>query len=34
MEHGLKGQIVVGDGKMDIPGIPGLHAPLFPDSYN
>ncbi|HIF08398.1 MAG TPA: copper oxidase [Sneathiellales bacterium] len=33
MEQGLKGQIVVGGGALDIPGIPGLYAPLFPDKY-
>jgi hypothetical protein len=33
MEQGLKGQLVVGRGGQDIPGIPGHYAPRFPDSY-
>lgn len=34
MEQGLKGQVVVGGGGPDMPGIPGLFAPRFPDSYD
>lgn len=33
MEQGLKGQILVGGGGANIPGIPGLFAPRFPDVY-
>lgn len=33
MEQGLKGQLVVGGGGRDIPGIPGHTAPRYPDSY-
>ena len=33
MEQGLKGQLVIGSGGRDIPGIPGLTAPRFPDTY-
>ena len=34
MEQGLKGQIVVGRGGQNIPGIPGHFAPRYPDNYD
>lgn len=33
MEKGMKGQLVVGNGGVDFPSIPGLTAYAFPDVY-
>lgn len=33
MEQGLKGQVLIGQGEYNIPGIPGLYAPRYPDTY-
>jgi len=33
MEKGMKGQLVVGKGGIDLPSIPGLTAYAFPDTY-
>lgn len=33
MEQGLKGQVVVGRGSGDLPGIPGISGSLYPDRY-
>ncbi|NOQ36743.1 MAG: copper oxidase [Methylococcaceae bacterium] len=33
MEKGMKAQLIVGDGRGDLPSIPGISAPTFPDKF-
>jgi hypothetical protein len=33
MEKGMKGQLVVGAGAGNLPGVPGVSAPLYADRY-
>ncbi len=34
MEKGMKAQLKVGNGRGDLPSIPGISAPTFPDLFN
>lgn len=33
MEKGMKAQLKVGNGRKDLPSIPGISSPTFPDSF-
>lgn len=33
MEKGMKAQLVVGKGRKDLPSIPGISAPTYPDKF-
>lgn len=34
MEKGMKAQLKVGEGRGDLPSIPGISDPTFPDTFN
>ncbi len=33
MEKGMKAELIVGNGRGDLPSIPGISAPTFPDKF-
>jgi hypothetical protein len=34
MEKGMKAQLIVGKGRKDLPSIPGISDPTFPDIFS
>jgi hypothetical protein len=34
MEKGMKAQLKVGKGRGNLPSIPGISNPTFPDNFN